>query len=186
MKLKSKFFVSDLFEYHTHASNKFDTFDGAQTPPFGSTHAHHPERESRDRAGKEGPLRINPESFDKLRIWFGYAHHPELAEGPSEVEGHTPAFRLESRRIDLIIFLGVLHHTNNCLEGIKYICRNLLGRGGHFFVGLHHKYGRQTFESLLEEEKKYSEISKVKLQKKNIFLVPPLFYCKKFETYTFL
>ena len=40
---------------------------------------------------------------------------------------------------DLIISLGVLHHTDNCIGAIKAICKNLLSEKGYFFVGLYHK-----------------------------------------------
>ena len=42
---------------------------------------------------------------------------------------------------DLIISLGVLHHTDNCIGSIKAICKYLLREKGYFFVGLYHKYG---------------------------------------------
>jgi len=55
---------------------------------------------------------------------------------------------------DLIISLGVLHHTDNCIGAIKTICKNLLGKKGYFFVGLYHKYGREPFLKYFEDLKK--------------------------------
>ena len=44
----------------------------------------------------------------------------------------------------LIISLGALHHTNNCKEAIKYICK--FGETkSYLFLGLYHKYGRKPF-----------------------------------------
>jgi 2-polyprenyl-3-methyl-5-hydroxy-6-metoxy-1,4-benzoquinol methylase len=55
---------------------------------------------------------------------------------------------------DLIISLGVLHHTDNCIEAIKAICKNLLATEGYFFVGLYHQYGRKPFLKYFENLKK--------------------------------
>ncbi len=52
------------------------------------------------------------------------------------------AYRRE-RPFDLVISIGVLCVTNNCLEGIRHLCRLLLEPGGHLFIGLYHRYGRQ-------------------------------------------
>jgi len=61
--------------------NKFDTFDGAQAPPF--------------RVGK----------------WFDMAHHPELVEGEAPLSVNpeqAPAFRLESRRVDFALSIQIV------------------------------------------------------------------------------
>jgi 2-polyprenyl-3-methyl-5-hydroxy-6-metoxy-1,4-benzoquinol methylase len=55
---------------------------------------------------------------------------------------------------DLIISLGVLHHTDNCIGAIKAICKNLLREKGYFFVGLYHEYGRKPFLKYFENLKK--------------------------------
>ena len=62
--------------------------------------------------------------------------------------------RAEDECFDLIISLGVLHHTNNCLGAIKAICKNLLGKDGYFFIGLYHEYGRKPFLEYFEYLKK--------------------------------
>ena len=41
---------------------------------------------------------------------------------------------------DLIVSLGVLHHTNNCLEGIKKIIHL---SPEYILLGLYHKFGRK-------------------------------------------
>ena len=48
------------------------------------------------------------------------------------------------KKFDLIISLGVLHHTNNCKEAIKYICK-FGAPNSYIFLGLYHKYGREPF-----------------------------------------
>jgi 2-polyprenyl-3-methyl-5-hydroxy-6-metoxy-1,4-benzoquinol methylase len=45
---------------------------------------------------------------------------------------------------DLVVSLGVLHHTNNCLAAVRRVCE-FVKPGGHIFIGLYHKYGRQPF-----------------------------------------
>lgn len=69
-------------------------------------------------------------------------------------------------KYDLIISLGVLHHTNNCHEAIKHICS--LGKNDSFlFLGLYHKYGRQPFldhfknMQFKSESYKFSEYKKL-------------------------
>jgi 2-polyprenyl-3-methyl-5-hydroxy-6-metoxy-1,4-benzoquinol methylase len=45
---------------------------------------------------------------------------------------------------DFVLSLGVLHHTNNCSAAVRRVCE-LVKPGGHVFIGLYHKYGRQPF-----------------------------------------
>jgi 2-polyprenyl-3-methyl-5-hydroxy-6-metoxy-1,4-benzoquinol methylase len=47
-------------------------------------------------------------------------------------------------RFDLVVSLGVLHHTNNCAAAVRQVCE-FAKPGGHIFIGLYHKYGRQPF-----------------------------------------
>ena len=55
---------------------------------------------------------------------------------------------------DLIISLGVLHHTHDCIGAIKSICNNLLKKKGFFFIGLYHRYGRTPFLKYFDYLKK--------------------------------
>jgi len=80
----------------------------------------------------------------------------------------------ETTKYDLIITLGVLHHTNNCQEAIKKILK--LGKdNSSVFIGLYHKYSREPFlnhfkkmKNLSEEEKfyEYKKLHKIKDEKK--------------------
>src|SRR5262249_5322204 len=45
---------------------------------------------------------------------------------------------------DLVVSLGVLHHTNNCAVALRRVCE-FVKPGGHIFIGLYHKYGREPF-----------------------------------------
>jgi len=46
---------------------------------------------------------------------------------------------------DVVVSIGVLHHTDNCLAALHILADRFVGQGGHLFVGLYHKYGRQPF-----------------------------------------
>jgi len=74
------------------------------------------------------------------------------------------------KKFDLIVSLGALHHTNNCKEAIKYICK-FGGKKSYLFLGLYHKYGRKPFLDHFEkikdksEEIKFNEYKKLHKQK---------------------
>jgi SAM-dependent methyltransferase len=46
---------------------------------------------------------------------------------------------------DLVVSLGVLHHTNDCSVALRRICQKLVRPGGHILIGLYHRYGRKPF-----------------------------------------
>jgi SAM-dependent methyltransferase len=54
---------------------------------------------------------------------------------------------------DLVVSIGVLHHTNNCHLAIQRCCQRFVRPGGHVFVGLYHIYGRRPFLQHFEEMK---------------------------------
>ena len=45
---------------------------------------------------------------------------------------------------DVVVSIGVLHHTIDPLNAIKY-CSEFIKEGGHMYLGLYHKYGRKPF-----------------------------------------
>lgn len=53
-------------------------------------------------------------------------------------------FRPEPR-FDLVICHGVLHHTDDCLAGVRHLCRSVVAPGGHAMIGLYHAVGRRPF-----------------------------------------
>ena len=80
----------------------------------------------------------------------------------------------EKKKYDLIVSLGVLHHTNNCEEAIKKIL-NYGKENSSVFIGLYHKYSREPFlnhfrdmKDLSEHEKfvEYKKLHKIKDEKK--------------------
>ena len=46
---------------------------------------------------------------------------------------------------DVVISHGVLHHTNDCMAGVRHLCSNLVKLGGYVLIGLYHAYGRRPF-----------------------------------------
>ena len=61
-------------------------------------------------------------------------------------------FELDSKKkYNLITSLGVLHHTNNCHEGLKKI---LMQDPDYVLIGLYHKYGRKPFLDYFDDLKK--------------------------------
>ena len=58
----------------------------------------------------------------------------------------------DSQTYDVVISLGVLHHTNNCLDAVEHICE--YGKSNsHIFLGLYHKFGRKPFLDHFEKIK---------------------------------
>ena len=55
------------------------------------------------------------------------------------------------KKYNLISSLGVLHHTNNCHEGLKKI---LIQSPEYVLIGLYHKYGRKPFLDHFDDLKK--------------------------------
>lgn len=49
------------------------------------------------------------------------------------------------RPFDLVLSLGVLHHTNDCIGAVQRLCREFVRPGGHALIGLYHKHGRRPF-----------------------------------------
>jgi len=47
-------------------------------------------------------------------------------------------------RFDVVVSIGVLHHTDDCHEALRRILA-LVDYGGYAFVGLYHQFGRRPF-----------------------------------------
>ncbi|MBN2290316.1 MAG: class I SAM-dependent methyltransferase, partial [Candidatus Glassbacteria bacterium] len=61
---------------------------------------------------------------------------------------YTPA-----EPFDLVVSIGVLHHTKNASAGLRHLSRKCVKPGGHLFVGLYHEYGRKPFLEHFKELK---------------------------------
>lgn len=64
----------------------------------------------------------------------------------------------------LVTSFGVLHHTDDCLAGLRHIFRDLVRPGGYAFIGLYHTYGRKPFLDHFDKLKK-NGLSKEELQR---------------------
>lgn len=56
------------------------------------------------------------------------------------------------RPFDVVMSIGVLHHTDDCLEGVRRVA-GFVKDGGHLFIGLYHAYGRKPFLEHFESMK---------------------------------
>lgn len=66
-------------------------------------------------------------------------------------------------KFDLILSIGVLHHTNNCLKGIEKIIEL---SPKYFLIGLYHKYGKKPFlEHFNNLKLKLKDLNKIDLEK---------------------
>lgn len=77
---------------------------------------------------------------------------------------------LPNERADVVVSLGVLHHTGDCHGAIRRICDQFLAPDGYFLLGLYHTYGRRPFldhfESMKQreatEEEMYQEFKRLR------------------------
>jgi SAM-dependent methyltransferase len=60
---------------------------------------------------------------------------------------------VSQQRYDIVSSVGVLHHTNNALEGVRKIL-HFVSPGGHILIGLYHKFGRKPFLDYFDALKK--------------------------------
>ncbi|MGA2223302.1 MAG: class I SAM-dependent methyltransferase [Syntrophobacteraceae bacterium] len=56
----------------------------------------------------------------------------------------TDLFLFDATPFDIVISHGVLHHTNDCIEGIRKAC-GLTKKRGHIILGLYNRFGRKPF-----------------------------------------
>lgn len=65
------------------------------------------------------------------------------------VESDLFAFRADPR-VDLVLSIGVLHHTRDCRAAFAHAAAQV-APGGFLFVGLYHLYGRRPFMQLYRD-----------------------------------
>lgn len=54
---------------------------------------------------------------------------------------------------DVVVSLGVLHHTDDCIAAVRRLYRRFVRPGGHVLIGLYHSYGRAPFLAHFREMK---------------------------------
>lgn len=60
---------------------------------------------------------------------------------------------LPHERVDVVVSLGVLHHTGDCHGAIRRICQSFVKPDGYFLLGLYHTFGRHPFLAHFESMK---------------------------------
>jgi SAM-dependent methyltransferase len=64
---------------------------------------------------------------------------------------HADLFGFDpGRTFDLVVSIGVLHHTHDCRRAFARACRHVAG-DGFLFVGLYHSHGRRAFLDYFRE-----------------------------------
>jgi cyclopropane fatty-acyl-phospholipid synthase-like methyltransferase len=69
----------------------------------------------------------------------------------------------------VVVSIGVLHHTNNCLEGLRRCFATFAAEDADVFVGLYHLHGRRPFlshfrklrEEGMDEEELFAEYARL-------------------------
>lgn len=102
-------------------------------------------------------------SFSKKNV-LGLDFNPVAIERAAEVSKYLKLnsdfieydiFKFNPKeKFDLAISIGVLHHTNDCLEGIKSIIQNIIKNTGRIYIGLYNKIGRKPFLDYFDKLKK--------------------------------
>ena len=46
---------------------------------------------------------------------------------------------------EVVVSMGVLHHTHDCAAAVRRVCGEFLAPGGHALIGLYHLHGRRPF-----------------------------------------
>jgi len=80
--------------------------------------------------------------FNGVALQQGREISQALGNDVQFIEGDLFLYRPDEP-YDLVTSLGVLHHTNDCLAGLRHLATNLVRPGGHLFVGLYHAHGRR-------------------------------------------
>jgi 2-polyprenyl-3-methyl-5-hydroxy-6-metoxy-1,4-benzoquinol methylase len=80
--------------------------------------------------------------FNSVALDQGREIAQALGEDIEFIEGDLFVYQPDEP-YDLVTSLGVLHHTNDCLAGLRHLGKNLVRPGGHLFVGLYHAHGRR-------------------------------------------
>lgn len=64
---------------------------------------------------------------------------------------HSDLFAFRSENLfDLVISIGVLHHTYDCRKAFDHVC-GLVDKDGFLFIGLYHLAGRRVFLKMFQE-----------------------------------
>lgn len=90
------------------------------------------------------PVSVTGIDFNPGAIAFA-KHVARLLEVDTRFDAADVFDYQPGRRFDLVVSIGALHHTRDCHAAIRRLARDLLVPGGHFFIGLYHRHGREPF-----------------------------------------
>jgi len=82
--------------------------------------------------------------FNPVAIGFAKAVSAALGSGATFENVNLFTF-IPERPFDVVVSIGVLHHTGDCMGALRHICRHTVRAGGLVFVGLYHLFGRKPF-----------------------------------------
>lgn len=82
---------------------------------------------------------FNPVAIERARATARALKLPTRFEVQNLFE-YTP-----TERFQLVVSLGVLHHTHDCEGAVRRICREFLDVTGVAVIGLYHTFGRRPF-----------------------------------------
>jgi len=84
-------------------------------------------------------LDFNPVAIERARAVAGALQLPtEFVQG--DLFAYQP-----STPYEVVISLGVLHHTNDCARAVRHVFDAMVAPGGHALIGLYHLQGRKPF-----------------------------------------
>jgi SAM-dependent methyltransferase len=76
----------------------------------------------------------------------------ERAKAVAKALGLSTRFQVEDLFLfepetpfDVVVSVGVLHHTDNCRAAVERVFNRFLAKSGYAFIGLYHEYGRRPF-----------------------------------------
>jgi SAM-dependent methyltransferase len=122
--------------------------------------------------------------FNPKAIGFAKEVGAVLLESGERAEFKTAnLFEYEDNSYDIVVSIGVLHHTDDCLGGIKKACE-LTKKSGHIIIGLYNAFGRRPFldyfaklkDKGLTEEELFAEYRKIDSRHKDETLAKSWFY----------
>jgi SAM-dependent methyltransferase len=91
---------------------------------------------------------FNPVVIERAREMAKLLRQPVVFE-VADLFGYEP-----KTIADLVVSLGVLHHTGNCKKAVERLCTRFAKPYGHVFIGLYHEPGRRPFLAHFERMKR--------------------------------
>lgn len=97
-----------------------------------------------NRIALDHPCRVTGIDFNPVAVERARAVAERLGTS-AEFHVHDLFTYRPEPRPDLVVSLGVLHHTRDCLAAVEHLIEACVSEGGHLYVGLYHAFGREPF-----------------------------------------